>query len=171
MEKRTGVVTFAGNPIALLGKEVKVGDKAPAFTLLDNGLGEKTIADYAGKVKVISVVPSLDTGVCDAQTRWFNQNVSKLGENVVVLTVSVDLPFAQKRWCGAAGIDQVETLSDHRDLSFGENYGFILEGLRLLSRGIVVIDKDDVVRYVEYVPEVTSAVNFDAAEAATKELV
>ena len=171
MEKRTGVVTFAGNPIALLGKEVKVGDKAPAFTLLDNGLGEKTLSDYAGKVKVISVVPSLDTGVCDAQTRWFNQNVSKLGENVVVLTVSVDLPFAQKRWCGAAGIDQVETLSDHRDLSFGENYGFILEGLRLLSRGIVVIDKDDVVRYVEYVPEVTSAVNFDAAEAATKELV
>ena len=171
MEKRTGVVTFAGNPIALLGKEVKVGDKAPAFTLLDNGLGEKTLADYSGKVKVISVVPSLDTGVCDAQTRWFNQNVSKLGENVVVLTVSVDLPFAQKRWCGAAGIDQVETLSDHRDLSFGENYGFILEGLRLLSRGIVVIDKDDVVRYVEYVPEVTSAVNFDAAEAATKELV
>ena len=171
MEKRTGVVTFAGNPIALLGKEVKVGDKAPAFTLLDNGLGEKTLADYAGKVKVISVVPSLDTGVCDAQTRWFNQNVSKLGENVVVLTVSVDLPFAQKRWCGAAGIDQVETLSDHRDLSFGENYGFILEGLRLLSRGIVVIDKDDVVRYVEYVPEVTSAVNFDAAETATKALV
>ncbi len=171
MEKRTGVVTFAGNPIALLGKEVKVGDKAPAFTLLDNGLGKKTLADYAGKVKVISVVPSLDTGVCDAQTRWFNQNVSKLGENVVVLTVSVDLPFAQKRWCGAAGIDQVETLSDHRDLSFGENYGFILEGLRLLSRGIVVIDKDDVIRYVEYVPEVTSAVNFDAAEAATKALV
>ena len=171
MEKRTGVVTFAGNPIALLGKEVKVGDKAPAFTLLDNGLSEKTLADYAGKVKVISVVPSLDTGVCDAQTRWFNQNVSKLGDNVVVLTVSVDLPFAQKRWCGAAGIDQVETLSDHRDLSFGENYGFILEGLRLLSRGIVVIDKDDVVRYVEYVPEVTSAVNFDAAEAATKALV
>ena len=171
MEKRTGIVTFAGNPIALLGKEVKVGDKAPAFTLLDNGLGEKTLADYAGKVKVISVVPSLDTGVCDAQTRWFNQNVSKLGENVVVLTVSVDLPFAQKRWCGAAGIDQVETLSDHRDLSFGENYGFVLEGLRLLSRGIVVIDKDDVVRYVEYVPEVTSAVNFDAAEAATKALV
>ena len=170
MEKRTGVVTFAGNPIALLGKEVKVGDKAPAFTLLDNGLGEKTLADYAGKVKVISVVPSLDTGVCDAQTRWFNQNVSKLGDNVVVLTVSVDLPFAQKRWCGAAGIDQVETLSDHRDLSFGENYGFVLEGLRLLSRGIVVIDKDDVVRYVEYVPEVTSAVNFDADEAATKEL-
>ena len=171
MEKRTGVVTFAGNPIALLGKEVKVGDKAPAFTLLDNGLGEKTLTDYAGTVKVISVVPSLDTGVCDAQTRWFNQNVSKLGDNVVVLTVSVDLPFAQKRWCGAAGIDQVETLSDHRDLSFGENYGFILEGLRLLSRGIVIIDKDDVVRYVEYVPEVTSAVNFEAAEAATKALV
>lgn len=171
MEKRTGVVTFAGGPITLVGPEVKVGQQAPDFTVLSNDLQPKTLKDYEGKVKVISVVPSLDTGVCDAQTRWFNQNVSKLGENVVVLTVSVDLPFAQKRWCGAAGIDQVETLSDHRDLSFGENYGFVLEGLRLLSRGIVVIDKDDVVRYVEYVPEVTSAVNFDAAEAATKALV
>lgn len=168
MEKRTGVVTFAGNPIALLGKEVKVGDKAPAFTLLDNGLGEKTLADYAGKVKVISVVPSLDTGVCDAQTRWFNQNVSKLGENVVVLTVSVDLPFAQKRWCGAAGVDKVITLSDHRDASFGENYGFLIEELRLLTRGVVVINKDNKVTYVEYVPEVTQAVNFDAALEAIK---
>ena len=168
MEKRTGVVTFAGNPIALLGKEVKVGDKAPAFTLLDNGLGEKTLADYAGKVKVISVVPSLDTGVCDAQTRWFNQNVSKLGDNVVVLTVSVDLPFAQKRWCGAAGVDKVETLSDHKDASFGTNYGFLIEELRLLSRGVVVINKDNKVTYVEYVPEVTQAVNFDAALEAIK---
>ena len=168
MEKRTGVVTFAGNPIALLGKEVKVGDKAPAFTLLDNGLGEKTLADYAGKIKVISVVPSLDTGVCDAQTRWFNQNVSKLGENVVVLTVSVDLPFAQKRWCGAAGVDKVETLSDHKDASFGTNYGFLIEELRLLSRGVVVINKDNKVTYVEYVPEVTQAVNFDAALEAIK---
>ena len=168
MEKRTGVVTFAGNPIALLGKEVKVGDKAPAFTLLDNGLGEKTLADYAGKVKVISVVPSLDTGVCDAQTRWFNQNVSKLGENVVVLTVSVDLPFAQKRWCGAAGVDKVITLSDHKDASFGENYGFLIEELRLLTRGVVVINKDNKVTYVEYVPEVTQAVNFDAALEAIK---
>ena len=168
MEKRTGVVTFAGNPIALLGKEVKVGDKAPAFTLLDNGLGEKTLADYAGKVKVISVVPSLDTGVCDAQTRWFNQNVSKLGENVVVLTVSVDLPFAQKRWCGAAGVDKVVTLSDHKDASFGENYGFLIEELRLLTRGVVLINKDNKVTYVEYVPEVTQAVNFDAALEAIK---
>ena len=171
MEKRTGVVTFAGGPITLVGPEVKVGQQAPDFTVLSNDLQPKTLKDFEGKVKVISVVPSLDTGVCDAQTRWFNQDATALSEDVVVLTISMDLPFAQKRWCGAAGIDQVETLSDHRDLSFGENYGFILEGLRLLSRGIVVIDKDDVVRYVEYVPEVTSAVNFDAAEAATKELV
>lgn len=171
MEKRTGVVTFAGNPITLVGPEIKVGQQAPDFTVLSNDLQPKTLKDYEGKVKVISVVPSLDTGVCDAQTRWFNQDATALSEDVVVLTISMDLPFAQKRWCGAAGIDQVETLSDHRDLSFGENYGFILEGLRLLSRGIVVIDKDDVVRYVEYVPEVTSAVNFDAAEAATKALV
>ena len=171
MEKRTGVVTFAGGPITLVGPEVKVGQQAPDFTVIGNDLQAKTLKDFEGKVKVISVVPSLDTGVCDAQTRWFNQDATSLSEDVVVLTVSMDLPFAQKRWCGAAGIDQVETLSDHRDLSFGENYGFILEGLRLLSRGIVVIDKDDVVRYVEYVPEVTSAVNFDAAEAATKALV
>lgn len=171
MEKRTGVVTFAGGPITLVGPEIKVGQQAPDFTVLSNDLQAKTLKDFEGKVKVISVVPSLDTGVCDAQTRWFNQDATALSEDVVVLTISMDLPFAQKRWCGAAGIDQVETLSDHRDLSFGENYGFILEGLRLLSRGIVVIDKDDVVRYVEYVPEVTSAVNFDAAEAATKALV
>ena len=171
MEKRTGVVTFAGGPITLVGPEIKVGQQAPDFTVLSNDLQAKTLKDFEGKVKVISVVPSLDTGVCDAQTRWFNQDATALSEDVVVLTISMDLPFAQKRWCGAAGIDQVETLSDHRDLSFGENYGFILEGLRLLSRGIVVIDKDDVIRYVEYVPEVTSAVNFDAAEAATKALV
>lgn len=171
MEKRTGVITFLGNPMTLVGPEVKVGEKAPNFTLLNNDLKPVTLADYEGKVKVISVVPSLDTGVCDAQTRWFNQNAANLSKDVAILTVSVDLPFAQKRWCGAAGIDQVETLSDHKDVNFGTNYGFLIEELRLLTRGIVVIGKDDVVRYVEYVPEVTNAVNFDAAVAAAKELI
>lgn len=168
MEKRTGVVTFAGGPVTLVGPEVKVGQAAPDFTLLDNGLAPKTLKDFAGKVKVISVVPSLDTGVCDAQTRWFNQDATKLSDDVVVLTVSMDLPFAQKRWCGAAGVENVVTLSDHKDASFGENYGFLIEELRLLTRGVVVIDKNDKVTYVEYVPEVTHAVNFDATIEAIK---
>ena len=169
MEKRTGVITFAGGPLTLVGPEVKVGQQAPDFTLLDNELNVKTLADFDGKVKVISVVPSLDTGVCDAQTRWFNQDVTKLSDDVVVLTVSMDLPFAQDRWCGAAGVNNVITLSDHKDASFGQNYGFLIEELRLLSRGVVVINKDNKVTYVEYVPEVTNPVNFDAVLAAVKE--
>jgi Peroxiredoxin len=169
MEKRTGVITFAGGPLTLVGPEVKVGQQAPDFTLLDNELNVKTLADFDGKVKVISVVPSLDTGVCDAQTRWFNQDVTKLSDGVVVLTVSMDLPFAQARWCGAAGVNNVITLSDHKDASFGQNYGFLIEELRLLSRGVVVINKDNKVTYVEYVPEVTNPVNFDAVLAAVKE--
>ena len=169
MEKRTGVITFAGGPLTLVGPEVKVGQQAPDFTLLDNELNVKTLADFDGKVKVISVVPSLDTGVCDAQTRWFNQDVTKLSDDVVVLTVSMDLPFAQARWCGAAGVNNVITLSDHKDASFGQNYGPPIEELRLLSRGVVVINKDNKVTYVEYVPEVTNPVNFDAVLAAVKE--
>lgn len=169
MEKRTGVITFAGGPLTLVGPEVKVGQQAPDFTLFDNELNVKTLADFDGKVKVISVVPSLDTGVCDAQTRWFNQDVTKLSDGVVVLTVSMDLPFAQARWCGAAGVNNVITLSDHKDASFGQNYGFLIEELRLLSRGVVVINKDNKVTYVEYVPEVTNPVNFDAVLAAVKE--
>ena len=169
MEKRTGVITFAGGPLTLVGPEVKVGQQAPDFTLLDNELNVKTLADFDGKVKVISVVPSLDTGVCDAQTRWFNQDVTKLSDDVVVLTVSMDLPFAQARWCGAAGVNNVITLSDHKDAYFGQNYGFLIEELRLLSRGVVVINKDNKVTYVEYVPEVTNPVNFDAVLAAVKE--
>ncbi len=168
MEKRTGVVTFAGGPITLVGPEIKVGQQAPDFTVLSNDLQAKTLKDFEGKVKVISVVPSLDTGVCDAQTRWFNQDATALSEDVVVLTISMDLPFAQKRWCGAAGVDKVITLSDHKDASFGENYGFLIEELRLLTRGVVVINKDNKVTYVEYVPEVTQAVNFDAALEAIK---
>ena len=161
MEKRSGAVTFAGGPVTLVGPEVKVGEKAPDFKLLDNSLAEK----------VISVVPSLDTGVCDAQTRWFNKDVTGLSSDVVVLTVSMDLPFAQARWCGAAGVKNVVTLSDHRDASFGTNYGFLMEGLRLEARGVVVIDKNDKVTYVEYVPEVTHAINFDGVLAAVKALI
>ena len=171
MEKRTGVITFAGGPLTLVGPEIKVGQQAPDFTVLNNELQPKTLADFEGKIKVISVVPSLDTGVCDAQTRWFNQDATKLSDDVVVLTVSMDLPFAQARWCGAAGVENVITLSDHKDASFGQNYGFLIEELRLLARGVVVIDKNDKVTYVEMVPEVTNSVNFDGVIEAVKELI
>jgi thiol peroxidase len=160
-------VTFANNPVTLLGNEVKVGDKAPDFTVLANDLSPVTLADSKGSVRVISVVPSLDTGVCDAQTRRFNEDAATL-DNVKVLTISVDLPFAQARWCGAAGIDKVQTLSDHRDLSFGEAYGIAMKENRLLARAVFVVDSNDVVTYAEYVPEVTTHPNYEAAIEAAK---
>ena len=116
IEERTGIITFQGNPLTLIGKGVSVGEAAPEFCVLANDLTPRTLADYKGKVLVISVVPSLDTPVCDMQTRRFNTEAAKLSDNVRILTISCDLPFAQTRWCGAAGVDAVETLSDHRDL-------------------------------------------------------
>lgn len=160
-------VTFKGNPVTLLGNEVKVGDQAPDFSVLANDLSAVTLADSKGTVRIISVVPSLDTGVCDQQTRRFNEEASKLAD-VNILTVSVDLPFAQKRWCGAAGVDQVQTVSDHRDLSFGQAYGVVIEELRLLARAVFVIDKDDKVVYVEYVSEATEHPDYEAPVLAAK---
>ena len=161
-------VTFAGGPVTLVGNEVKVGDKAPNFTVLANDLSPVTLEDSKGSVRIISVVPSLDTGVCDAQTRRFNEEAAKLGD-VKILTISVDLPFAQQRWCGAAGIDKVQTLSDHRDLSFGEAYGIAIQELRLLARGVFVVDSNDTVTYAEYVSEVTEHPNYEAALEAAKQ--
>ncbi|WP_080844434.1 thiol peroxidase [Cytobacillus gottheilii] len=160
-------ITFKGGPVTLLGQEVKVGDKAPEFTVLANDLSPVTLADSKGQVRLISVVPSIDTGVCDAQTRRFNEAAAELG-NVKVLTVSVDLPFAQKRWCAAAGIEQVQTLSDHRDLSFGEAFGVAIKELRLLARAVFVVDSNDEVTYVEYVSEATDHPDYDAAIEAAK---
>jgi thiol peroxidase len=160
-------VKFKGNDVTLLGNQVKVGDKAPNFTVLANDLSEVTLDSTKGSVRLISVVPSIDTGVCDAQTRRFNEEAAKL-DNVKVLTVSVDLPFAQKRWCGANGIENVQTLSDHRDLSFGEAYGVAIQELRLLARSIFVVDSNDNVTYVEYLPEVTEHPNYEAAIEAAK---
>ncbi|MBO9604308.1 MAG: thiol peroxidase [Paenibacillaceae bacterium] len=170
-QERTGVATFKGNPLTLIGNEVKVGDTAPDFTVNKNLLEEATLATYAGKVKLISVVPSLDTGVCDAQTRRFNEEAAKLGDNVVVLTVSVDLPFAQSRWCGAAGIDKVVTLSDYKTNSFGNAYGVFIKEFHLDMRSIFVIDQNDKVQYVEYLKEMTEHPNYEAAVAAVKALV
>lgn len=165
--ERTGVVTFKDQPVTLIGPEIKVGDKAPNFTVLGNGLNPVTLDDSKGSVRVISVVPSLDTGVCDQQTRRFNEEAAKL-DGVTILTISVDLPFAQKRWCGAAGIDKVETLSDHRDLSFGTAYGVAIKELRLLSRAVFVVDANDTVVYAEYVPAVGQHPNYEAAIEAAK---
>lgn len=170
MDKRTGLVTMHGDPLTLVGKEIKVGDKAPDFTVAKNDLSPYSLSDAGEKVKIISVVPSLDTGVCELQTIRFNEEAAAL-KDVVVLTISVDLPFAQGRFCGAHNIDKVITLSDYKDLSFGENYGFVLEELRLLSRGIVVLDKDNTVKYVEYVKEVTDHPDYDKAIEAAKKLL
>lgn len=161
-------VTFKGNPVTLIGNEIKVGDIAPEFKVLANDLSEVTLADTKGKVRLISVVPSIDTGVCDAQTRRFNEEAASL-DNVKVLTISVDLPFAQKRWCGANGIENVQTLSDHRDVSFGEAYGVLIKELRLLARAVFVVDSSDKVTYVEYVKEVTDHPNYEAALEAAKQ--
>ncbi|MFC5451716.1 thiol peroxidase [Paenibacillus aestuarii] len=170
-QERTGVATLKGNPITLVGPELKVGDKAPNFTVNKDLMNQVSLADYAGKVKLISVVPSLDTGVCDAQTRRFNEEAAKLGDNVVVLTISVDLPFAQSRWCGAAGIDKVVTLSDYKTKSFGEAYGVLIKEIQLDMRSIFVIDANDTIQYVEYLGEMTNHPNYEAAVEAVKALV
>lgn len=161
-------ITFKENPVTLLGEEVKPGDKAPDFKVLANDLSEVTLADTKGKVRLISVVPSVDTGVCDQQTRRFNEEAANL-DGVEVITISVDLPFAQKRWCAAAGIENLQVLSDHRDLSFGKNYGVAIEELRLLARSIFVIDSNDEVTYTEYVSEATNHPDYEAAVNAAKE--
>ena len=160
-------VTFKGNPVTLLGTEVKPGDTAPDFNVLANDLSPVSLSDSKGYVRLISVVPSVDTGVCDQQTRRFNEEAASL-EGVKVLTVSVDLPFAQKRWCAAAGVENVQTLSDHRALSFGQAYGVAIEELRLLARAVFVVDANDKVTYVEYVSEATNHPNYEAAIEAAK---
>ncbi|QQE12811.1 thiol peroxidase [Planctomycetota bacterium] len=171
MSEREGAITFKGNPMTLVGDEIKVGDKAPDFKLHAVDFSAKSLADYAGKVKIISVIPSLDTPVCDAQTRHFNTDAAALGDDVVILTVSVDLPPAQKRWCGAAGIDAVECLSDYYDHSFGKDYGIRVKELGLLGREVLVVDKDDTVKYVELVPEIAQEPNYAAAIDAAKALL
>jgi thiol peroxidase len=169
-QERTGVIIFKGNPMTLLGPEVKVGGAAPDFKVVDNGLQPVTLADSQGKVRLITVVPSLDTPVCDTMTRKFNEQAAKLPDNVVVYTVSLDLPFAQKRWCGNAGIEKVKTLSDYQERTFGLNYGVLIKELKLLARSVFVIDKNDKVAYCEIVREVTAEPDYEAALAAAKKL-
>jgi len=169
MEERTGLVTLKGGPVTLLGPEIKAGQPAPDVELVANDLSTVQLSSYKGKVCVVLAVPSLDTPVCDTETRRFNEEAASLGDDVVVLAVSMDLPFAQARWCGAAGVDNVQTLSDHRDAAFGSSYGVLIKGLRLLTRAIFVVDKQGAVHYTELVKEVTTEPDYDAALAAIKE--
>jgi len=170
-QERANAATFKGNPLTLIGPELKVGDQAPAFELQKNLLETSTLKDYAGKIKLISVVPSIDTGVCDAQTRRFNEEAGKLGANVVVLTVSADLPFAQSRWCGAAGVDNVVMLSDYKGNTFGKAYGVLIKEFQLDMRAIFVLDASDKITYIQVLKEMTEHPDYDAAVAAVKALL
>ena len=167
-EERKRTVAFKGNPLTLLGPEIKVGTKAPDFQVLAYDLSKISLATFKGKTKLISVVPSLDTPVCDQQTRRFNEEAGKLPQDIQVLTISMDLPFAQKRFCSTAGINKIKVLSDHRDASFGLAYGALIKELRLLARAVFIIGADDKIQYVEYVKEVTQHPNYDAALNALK---
>lgn len=164
-------IKFDGGPITLGGKEIKVGDKAPDFKALNNDLSEFDSASLNGKIRIFSSVPSIDTGVCSLQTQRFNEMAAQLGDQVHVITISNDLPFAQARFCATEGIDRAIIVSDHKDLEYGEKYGFLIEELRLLSRGIVIVGADDEVKYVEYVQEVTNHPDYDKALEEVKKLI
>jgi thiol peroxidase len=168
MAERHGAVTMKGAPLTLVGNEVKEGEAAPDFEALSNDLQPVTLSSYRGKVIVLSSVPSLDTPVCDMETRRFNQEAANLGDDVAILTISMDLPFAQKRWCGAAGVTRVTTLSDHRDAAFGMAYGVLIKELRLLARAVFVVDREGVVRHVQLVKEVASEPDYESVLKAVK---
>lgn len=166
MSERTNVVKMKGNPLTLVGDEVKVGDTAPDFEVLDGNLQPVKLSSFRGKVVVVTSVPSIDTPVCDVETRRFNEEATKLGDDVVVLAISMDLPFAQKRWCAAAGVENVQVLSDYRDASFGNLFGVLIKELRLLARTVFIVDREGKVQYVQYVEETTSEPNYDEAIGA-----
>ena len=171
--ERVGAVTLVGKPLTVLGSQLAVGDKAKDVELNSEGFDAMRflLASTAGKVRLINVVPSLGTGLCDMQTRRFNQEAADLGEQVVVVTVSVDLPFAQQEWCAAKGVDRVIMLSDHRDMAFGNAYGTHIKELRVEQRSVFVVDQDDTVRYVEYVPEIAQHPDFDRVLEAVRALL
>ncbi len=171
MQEHTGLVTMKGNPLTLVGKRVKVGESAPDFEALNNDLQPVKFSSHRGKVIILSSVPSLDTPVCSLETKRFNTEAEKLGSKVEILTISMDLPFAQKRWCAAEGVSNLQTLSDHRDAAFGMAYGLLIKELRLLARCVMVVDSKGVIRYEQLVNEVTDEPNYDAALDAVKGLL
>ena len=161
MTERTGMVTIHGNPLTLVGAEIRVGAPAPEAELLDNDLNPVKLSSYRGKILVMASVPSLDTPVCDLETRRFNDEAANLGAEVELVTISMDLPFAQKRWCGAAGVKRLRTLSDHREAAFGRAYGVLIKELRLLARAVFIVDREGTVHYVQLVKEVTNEPNYE----------
>lgn len=170
--ERTNLITMNGNPLTLVGDEVKVGDQAPDFTVVDNNMTPLTFSDHVGeKIYVISTVPSLDTPVCSKQTHTFNEHATTLSEKVEILTISMDLPFAQKRWCGAEGVEHVKTLSDHREASFGHHYGILIKENRLLARAIFIVDQEGIIRYIEIVDDITHEPNYKQVLAKLDELL
>jgi thioredoxin-dependent peroxiredoxin len=171
MRKDNSKVSAKGNPITLAGNEVKAGDTAPDFRVVDKDLASRSLKDYEGKIKVLAIYPSIDTGVCAAQNRKFNEMATGLSDEVVVLSISCDLPFAQSRFCAAEGLQNVVTLSDYQQVDFGLKYGFLMENLRLLARGSVVIDKENVVQHIQWVPEITDEPDYDAVLNSVKSLI
>jgi thiol peroxidase len=171
MNERKGIVTMKGKPLTLVGNEVKVGDKAPDFEVVAKDLSPVKFSSFAGKICIISCVPSLDTSVCDIMTRKFNEEAVKLGNDVVVLVISMDLPFGQNRWCIAADVKNVNIFSDHRTASFGQAYGVLIKDLRLLTRGVFLVDKKGVVRYACIVPEISHEPDYDAVLTEVKKLL
>lgn len=168
--RRRGMVAFQGSPLTLVGPTVRIGDRAPDFTVLDSALQEIHLSDFAGKIKMISVTPSLDTPVCDLQLRRFNQEAASFSDDVAVINMSMDLPFAIKRFCASAGIDKVTALSDHRDASFGANYGVVIEETRLLARAIFILDKYNTVRYADIVPDLSRHPDYERALEALRDV-
>ena len=171
MAERTGVITMKGHPLTLVGQEVEVGAPAPDFEVLANDLTPFKLSSLKGKVAIICAVPSLDTPTCDIETRWFNEEAARLGPDVEILTISMDLPFAQRRWCGAAGVDRVTTYSDHRDAAFGLAYGVLIKELRLLARAVFVVDKSGVMRSAQIVPELANEPDYDEVLKAVGRLI
>ncbi len=164
--ERNGIITMKGKPLTLIGPDIRINDRAPDFTVLDSALGEVKLSDFSGKVKIISVTPSLDTPVCDLQLRRFNHEAAALPQDVAVLNISMDLPFAIGRFCATADIDRARALSDHRYAAFGEAYGVLIKELRLLARSIFIVDRDNIVRYKEIVPEQTNHPDYEKALSA-----
>lgn len=168
--ERPGIVTRKGNPITLLGPELKVGEAAPDFEVIDNNLIAVRFSSFRGKICLIASVPSLDTPVCDIETRRFNTEAGRLSPDIQIMTISMDLPFAQKRWCGAAGVDKVITLSDHKDASFGMAYGVLIKELRLLARAVFVVDRQGIIRHIQIVKEQTEEPDYEKVLGIVKEL-
>ncbi|MFZ5451358.1 MAG: thiol peroxidase [Thermodesulfobacteriota bacterium] len=170
MGERSGAITMKGQPLTLMGQEVKVGTPAPDFEVTDNDLASFRFSALKGQVCLIASVPSLDTSVCDLETRRFNDDAANLSKDIRLMTISMDLPFAQKRWCGAAGVERLKTYSDHRLASFGLAYGVLIKELRLLARAVFVVDRAGMLQYVEVVPELVNQPDYEAILQVVKRL-